>query len=91
MSYSRAKNKHIKKILSKYLITDIIDIIIGYFSNSKEWEIEKTLNFYSIPEDIIYIILDYSKEKVKSKPEPELYIPLEFWFCGNPGLSLPFL
>ena len=22
-------------------------------------------------------------------PELDLYIPLEFWFCKNPGLALP--
>ena len=26
-----------------------------------------------------------------STPEVDLYIPLEFWFCRNPGLSLPLI
>ncbi len=25
------------------------------------------------------------------KPEMDLYIPLEFWFCRNPGLALPLI
>jgi hypothetical protein len=24
-------------------------------------------------------------------PETTLYIPLQFWFCGNPGLALPLI
>merc|ERR1712017_19382 len=24
-------------------------------------------------------------------PETDLYIPLEFWFCRNPGLALPLI
>jgi len=27
----------------------------------------------------------------KSLPETTLYIPLLFWFCGNPGLALPLI
>ena len=64
MNPTKVRNKHIKKILSKYLINDIIDIVIEYFSNSREWEIEKILNKNLIPEDIIYIIIDYSKIKI---------------------------
>jgi hypothetical protein len=26
-----------------------------------------------------------------STPEKTLYIPLEFWFCKNPGLALPLI
>ena len=26
----------------------------------------------------------------KALPETTLYVPLQFWFCRNPGLALPF-
>jgi hypothetical protein len=30
-------------------------------------------------------------ESAKTKPGAILYIPLEFWFCRNPGLALPLI
>jgi len=27
----------------------------------------------------------------KALPETTLYVPLQFWFCGNPGLALPLI
>uniref|UniRef100_A0A6C0L2F1 Major capsid protein N-terminal domain-containing protein n=1 Tax=viral metagenome TaxID=1070528 RepID=A0A6C0L2F1_9ZZZZ len=31
------------------------------------------------------------EDKTANKPEMDLYIPLEFWFCRNPGLALPLI
>ena len=27
----------------------------------------------------------------RALPETTLYVPLQFWFCGNPGLALPLI
>ena len=27
----------------------------------------------------------------KALPETTLYVPLQFWFCKNPGLALPLI
>ena len=32
-----------------------------------------------------------SSEVLKCSPEYTLYIPLQFWFCRNPGLALPLI
>ena len=42
-------------------------------------------------EQMVGNVTDLTSTSAAGTPEMDLYIPLEFWFCRNPGLALPLI
>tara|TARA_B100000767_G_scaffold264929_1_gene280420 strand:+ start:7947 stop:9377 length:1431 start_codon:yes stop_codon:yes gene_type:complete len=45
----------------------------------------------ALKKDDVYTASDTSDNSAGITPEVTLYIPLQFWFCRNPGLALPLI
>ena len=67
---------------------DALNQMIGY---TPQLALPTVANGYSIPAPCSSADAPGSCAPLNSLPDTTLYIPLQFWFCRNPGLAIPLI
>tara|TARA_B100000902_G_scaffold357851_1_gene372580 strand:+ start:380 stop:1756 length:1377 start_codon:yes stop_codon:yes gene_type:complete len=89
---------HLGHVLIKYAEVEIggqrIDKHYGdwmHIWNELSQEAGKKAGYANMIGNVPALTLNTTHTAATVTPEMDLYIPLEFWFCRNPGLALPLI